>query len=424
MSIGWVRKGVAVVTLVAVVGLALPLLAPPPLEVDLHRVERGPLKVLVSEEGKTRVHERFVVSAPMSGRTRRVELEVGDPVQSGKTVLTQLIAPRPRFYDLRETEESQARVAAAEAQRDLAASDIERAKAELAFQEADLARNRELANKGAGAARALESSEMEVRTRRAALAVAKATLAAKTAELDVARAALLAPQSGADDAVATAVSVTPARTGGSADEARREPPVSAVVAPADGVILRKIVESETTVNAGDALFEVGDVAGLEVVVEMLSEDAVKVPANAMVVLSGWGGEGDLHGRVRRVEPYGFTKVSALGIEEQRVNVIVDFSDSQDALRRLGHGYRVNVAIVVWEAPDVLKVPLGALFREHDRWSVYAVDEQGVVHLQAVTVGHTGQFEAEVTGGLAEGSQVILHPSDRIDDGVHVKARTP
>jgi HlyD family secretion protein len=417
------RTLIASTLAVLLVVALLPLLAPQPVLVDLHRVTRGPMQVSVSEEGKTRLKDIFTVSAPISGRLQRVELDSGDPVEAGKTVLTSIEAPQPRFYDLREATEKQARVASAEAQRDLAAADIARAKAELAFAEADLTRNLELAGKGASTARERELAEMDVRTKRAALVVAQNNLAAKTAEVEVAKAEVLAPgrqPSGPMLAVngrdIGAAGLPPPLVSPAG------PPASQVLAPVSGVLLRKIVESETSVGVGDPLFDLGDPTKLEVVVEMLSEDAVKVHPGATALLSAWGSGVDLHGTVRRVEPYGFTKISALGIEEQRVNVVIDFVDPAPAWERLGHGYRIDVSIVVWRAEDVLKLPLGALFRRHNRWAVYTVDSARLVRSQEVEIGHTNNLEAEVIAGLIEMSEVILHPSDHIADGARVEPR--
>ena len=176
------------------------------------------------------------------------------------------------------------------------------------------------------------------------------------------------------------------------------------------------------VAAGDPLFELGTTEQLEVLVEMLSEDAVKVRAGAPAVIEGWGGGQVLNGVVRRVEPFGFTKISALGIEEQRVNVIVDFADPRTAWERLGHGYRVDVAIQTWKGDDVLQVPIGALFRKRNQWDAYTVDAMGIVHLQPVAIGHMNNRSAEVLSALSAGDAVILHPSDQIQDGIRVAPR--
>ena len=386
---------------VAVVVLALlPVLAPRPPTVDTHKITRGSMQVSVSEEGRTRIKDLYTVSSTVAGRMQRVELDVGDPVVAGKTVLTRIEAPQVRFQDLREETEMRARVSAAEAQRDLAAADVQRVEAEVTFAEAELKRHQELINKGVVTGRALDLAQMEARTKRAALAVAKNNLNAKTADLAVAKAALIAPTT-AKEKAAAALPTTP------------------VLAPVNGVLLRKLKESEATVAPNEPLFDVGDPTHLEVLAEMRSDDAAKVVVGAPATFTGWGGDQALRGVVQRVEPFGFTKISALGIEEQRVNVVLEFTDPLTAWRQIGHGYRVDVSIQIWQAPSVLKLPIGAMFRKRDRWSVYAIDPSGVVSLQPIDIGHINSFEAEVTGGLREGSAVILHPSDRIEEGMRV-----
>ena len=375
----------AIFVVFLVVGV-LPILAPRPLAVDLHKVVRGPMEVTVSEEGKTRVKELYTVSAAVSGRMERVELDAGDPVVAGKTI---------------------------------AAADLERAEAEVAFAQSELKRNQELVNKGAASSRTLESAELDVRVKRAALAVARNNLGVKNAELAVAKAALIAPSASGEKAAAIEPGGDKSDRPPKADTSLADPPASSILAPINGVLLRKLRESEITVAANEPLFDLGDPTQLEVLVEMRSEDAAKVYPDAPASFGGWGGNQILHGVVRRVEPYGFTKISALGIEEQRVNVILDFTDPPSAWRQLGHGYRVDASIQVWQANNVLKLPIGAMFRKRNQWAVYGVDTEGVVHLQPVEIGHINNLEAEVTAGLNDHSVVILHPSDRIEEGTRV-----
>lgn len=276
-----------------------------------------------------------MTSAPVAGVMERVTLDAGDRVVAGETVLTRIEAPRAGFYDLREAAEAKARVTSTEAQRDLAAADVERA-------EAELKRDKELAPRGAVTDRDLESAELDVPVKQAAVEVAKHTLAAKTAEVAVAKAALIAPE-GDEPPSGLASQGTADAQPRALEPGIKAPPAMRVLALVTGFLLRKIKESETMVAAGDPLFELGTIAQLEVLVEMLSEDAVKVRAGAPAVMEGWGCAHALKGVVRRVEPFGFTKISALGIEEQRVNVIVDFTDPRTAWERLGHGYGVDVA---------------------------------------------------------------------------------
>jgi len=392
---------------------ALPLLAPKPPEFDIYRVAKGPLKVQVSEEGKTRVKDLFIVSAPISGVLQRVELDVGAPLVAGETVLSTIQATQPRFHDLREASELKARLAQANAQYDLAKADVERVKAELAFAESELKRNQDLVKKRAVTDRDLESAELGVRTKKAALIVAENSVKAKAAEIEVAKAALIAPGAGNGAG-------SEAGNGGSAAAPVGPPPETKIIAPISGVLLRKDKESEGTVPAGEPLFEIGNTNVLEIQVEMLSQDAAKVRAGAHATLTDWGGDRDLKAIVKRVEPWGFTKISALGIEDQRVNVILDFDEPPEALEKLqlAHGYRVNVSVDVWEE-EVLRLPIGAMFRSGNQWAVYAVGGQGIVTLQKVEIGHMNNQYAEILSGLQERSAVILHPSDRVQEGMWV-----
>jgi HlyD family secretion protein len=409
---------IVIATLIfAVVVAALAFVfAPNPPAVEVHRVSRGPLEVTVGDEGRTRVKDLFVVSAPIAGQMRRVEIEVGDPVVADETVLTYIEALRPRFFDLREITEHRALVASAKAERDLAVADIERARAELSFAELELKRNKELVDKRAVSSRTLESAELDIRVKQAQLAVARSRAAAKEAQVQVAEAALLqAPPEPAEQAEPESRQSPRTAPGKALDT----PPAGPVVAPVTGRLLRRIRESESIVEAGEPLFEVGDPSLIEIVVDLVSQDAVKVAVGAAARIDGWGGEQPLNGVVRRVEPYGFTEVSALGIEEQRVDLILDLTDPQAAFARLGHGYRVHAEIRIWYGEAVLRVPIGALFRDRNRWAVYLVLPNGTVALSHLDIGHRNDRFAEVTGGLEPGALVVLHPSDRIQHGAPV-----
>jgi HlyD family secretion protein len=373
---------------------------PQPLPVDLAVVARGPLRVSVDEEGETRVKDVYVVSAPVAGRLLRIDGEVGDEVVAGQTVVATLQEAEPEFLNLRARRQAEAEVKAAEAALTLAQAEVQSAEAELEFARSDLTRAQALAGRETIAARTLDRAELEVKTRTAALASARAELQVRQSELETARAALIEP------------GIDPITGRGGFVELR---------APVSGRILRIPDESERVVEAGTPLLEIGDPGHLEVVVDLLSQDAVRVEPDAPVMIEDWGGGNVLRGRVRRVEPYGFTKVSALGIEEQRVNVIVDFVDPAAARRSLGHGYRVMARIIVWQGDDVLTLPVGALFRQGGDWAVY-VDEDGRATQRAVTIGHRNSLHAEVLDGLQPGETVVLHPSDRVGDGVRIVAR--
>jgi len=375
---------------------------PRPIPVSLTRAERAPLMVTIEDEGETRVKEVYTISAPLSGRVARFGGHVGDSVTAGKTVVATIRPSDPSLHDVRTHSELEAAVRAAEAARDLARAHMASAAAARDFAEAEFKRSRDLAERGTVSRSVLDRARMEARTKAAELAEARAELRVREFQLETAKATLLSPES-----------APAAKTGDLC--------CFQVRAPVSGTILRIIRESEAVVQAGAPLVEIGDPADLEIVVDLLSTEAVKVSAGDAVLIDGWGGAGSLNGRVRRVEPFGFTKVSALGIEEQRVNVVVDFTDPPKLWSRLGHGYRVVTRIVRWRGENVLQVPLSALFRSRGAWSLFRV-EDGRARLTRVGVGHMNVRTAEIRAGLKAGDTVLLHPSDRIEDGVRVVAR--
>ncbi len=373
---------------------------PQPVPVDFARVERGPLVVTVDEEGETRVRDVFVLSAPIAGRARRIEGEVGDAVVAGETVVVEIEPIDPAFLDVRSKAQAQAAVRTAEAAGVLASAELERAQAELAFADAELKRARRLIPQGTISQRRLDEDERTFKTAKANLATAQAALDMRNAELERARAELLSPL----------------ETRGQATGC----PCVSVTAPVSGRVLRVHHESAGVVAPGEPLIEIGDPGDLEIVADLLSSDAVKVEAGQRVMIEDWGGE-VLDGRVERVEPYGFTKVSALGIEEQRVNVVIDFADPPERWQRLGHGYRVEARIVLWEGEDVLKVPLNALFRDGDVWAVF-VETEGRAEKRRVEPGRQNGLASEIRAGLEAGQRIVLHPSDRVVEGVRLTAR--
>lgn len=375
---------------------------PQPVPVDLTTAVRGEMLETIDSEGQTRVREVFVVSAPVSGRVLRIEQHVGDPVRANDTVMAKIEPSAPTFLDQRALMQAQAAVKAAEAALALAEAEQARAAAELNFAKSELNRAEQLARRETISERELDRARLDARTSEAALATAEATVTMRRFDLETARAALIQPGANGSQENAVRCCVD-------------------VLSPVDGQVLRLIHESEGTVSAGQPLIEVGDPADLEIVVDLLSTDAVRVSLGDEVAIADWGGPRILSGRVRRVEPYGFTKVSALGIEEQRVNVLVDLTDPYERWRSLGHGFRVEAKIAVWKGKDVLKLPLGALFREGDDWAVFVVEDDRA-RLRRVRIGHTNGREAEILDGLAPGEHVILHPGDQIADGVRVVQR--
>jgi len=390
--------GVALVLLV-LLGIAV---APRPVPVDLVTVERGALRVTLDHEGKTRVHDRFVVSAPVAGQVLRIELEPGDPVVAGKTVMATFEPGVPPLLDVRSRAEAEARVRAARATLDQAQAELSRAQTEQAFAQAQAERTRRLAADGIASKETLDAAEAEGRGRAEARKAAESAARAAEHELEAARAALV---DGGD------------ATGGSAAPKRA---AITLRAPIDGVVLRRLHESKAVVPAGEPLLELADPADLEIVADYLSTDAVRIRPGMAVLIEQWGG-GTLRGCVQRVEPYGFLKVSALGVEEQRVNVIISFDDPRGAWKALGDGYRVEARTIVWERTDVVKAPTGALFRYGDSWTVFAV-EAGRARLKRVEVGQRNGLEAELLKGLSPGELVITHPSDAVRDGVRVARR--
>ena len=385
---------VAAVIVAALIFLAL---RPSPVEVDLATVERGTLVVTVDEEGETRVRERYVISAPVSGKVLRIEIEPGDPVVAGETALLSFQPAPPSLLDARTRAEAGARVEAAESDVGLARAERERARAERDYAESELRRVGKLAESGIVSDEALDSARHGASTANEALTAAEFAVATAEHTLTQARATLMQDF---DDASAKPITIR---------------------SPVAGVVLRRLRESAAVVPAGEPLIEVADPAQLEIVSDFLSEDAVRIAPGADVLIERWGGDGSLRGRVRRVEPSGFTKISALGVEEQRVNVIIDFEDPREAWVALGDGFRVETRVVVWDGRDTLKVPTSGLFRHDTGWAVFTATGDRA-RLTPVTIGWRNGVAAEVLSGLSGGERVILHPSDAIEDGVAVTER--
>ena len=369
---------------------------PQPVPVDLAQVSYGPMQVTIDEEGETRVKDMFVVSAPVSGDMERVILEPGDRVVTGKTILAKINPTSSAFLDQRTEAQLQASVQAAQSAIDIAESDIERLRADhvLAIKERD--RMRPLLEKDYVSRSVFDRAEAAVNTAAAALHAAEAALGMRRSELQIARSALMPrihKTSGSEHIDLTAT--------------------------IDGVVLHVSRESAGPITQGAPIMELGDPTEIEIVVDLLSEDAVQVAPGDAVIVSGWGG-GDLSGRVRVVEPFAFTKVSALGIEEQRVNVIIDF-DAPAAAAALGHGYRVDIAVVTWQEDEVLSVPMTALFRQGDQWQVY-VNQNGRAVLTDLNIGEMNGRRAQVLDGVEAGDQVVEHPSGRIENGSRILNR--
>jgi HlyD family secretion protein len=379
---------------------------PRPELVDLGEVTQGPMRVTIDEEGRTQVAEPYVVSTPVAGRLQRVEVDPGERVVQGETIVAHMRPANPAALDVRTREQARAAVQAAEAALRVAEADRAAAVAsrDLALQE--LARAQRLAQEDIVSPAALERAEQNRRVAQAAVETAEAAIAMREAELANARARLIGFE---DDGLAAALDAT-------------APDDIPVRAPADGRILRVFQQSETTLPAGAPIMEIGDIeGGLEVVVELLSPDAVQVAPGDPVRIEDWGGPEALQGEVARIDPYAQTRVSALGVEEQRVPVTVALSCPPERRCGLGHGYRVEARIVVWQREDALRVPVSALFRHGEGRAVF-VAEAGRAVLRPVEIGRSNGVEAEALSGLRAGESVVLYPSEAVEDGTAIAER--
>ncbi len=395
------RKALPIAVGLAIVAAIVYALWPKPIPVDFDSVVRGPMEVTVDEEGKTRIKERYVVSAPLAGRLRRIELKAGDRVEAGKTLLAVIEPSDPALLDVRSQAEAVARVKAAEASASQAGPNLERAKTALEFAQSDHRRIRQLRERGGSTQQDEENAELLVRTRTEELKSAQFAEQIANYELELAKAALVHTR---PDGQSTS-----------------EPTNFEIRSPIDGRVLRVLEESAGIVAPGKGLVTVGDPRDLEVETDVLSSDSVAIKPGAPVRFEHWGGDYPLHGIVRLIEPAGFTKISALGVEEQRVWVLADFIDPLPKREALGDGYRVEARIVTWQANDVLKVPASALFRQGDDWAVFC-DSGGRARQTHVKIGRNNGIEAEVLDGLSEGDVVIAHPGDKVVDGIAIRQR--
>lgn len=375
--------------------------------VDMAEVHIGRMVVTVNEEGRTQVRNPYMVSSPVAGDLQRVELEAGDQVQAG-AVVARMLPARPAALDVRTREQAKAAVDAAEAALRVARANVKAAQAKSDFAHSELNRIRKLVERNIVSQVQLERAQQEAEVADSQLDTVKAEVSVREAEVNNALAQLIS----FDDT-------------GLAEAARQKAvniPTIPITSPIDGIVLQVIHQSETTLPAGEPILEIGDVENdLEVVAELLSSDAVKVEKGNRVEIANWGGEGDLEGVVSRIAPFGYTKHSALGVEEQRVETIIDFAGPDGHQSRLGHGYRVEVRIVVWEREDAVIVPSSALFRHGDDWAVFTVRD-GRAMQKVVRIGQSNGVDAEVVEGLSPGDRVILFPSATLSDGMRVRQR--
>jgi HlyD family secretion protein len=400
-----VKRWLWVIGLAAVAGAGIWWgMRPQPVPVETLALTAKPLRVTVEEEGKTRLRSRYVISAPVAGYLRRLQLKAGETVRAGAAIAT-LEPPRPAVLDARTVEQGGARVAAAERALQVAQSrvatqgeQVRSAKAELDYWTQQRQREERLRKSGDVAATRLERTVTDLRRAEAAVAAAERGLATTEAEVEAAKAEVATARAGLRQTARSA-------TGESIP----------VVAPAGGRVIRVVRESEGVVGPGEPLVEMGDARAIEVVVEVLSADAVRIAPGMRVLLDRWGGTKVLEARVRLVEPGGFTKISALGVEEQRVRVVADLVSPEGEWAALGDGYRVEAAFVLWEGEKVMQAPANAVFRVGDGWAVFVV-EGGVARRRAVQVGHRSGVAVEILGGVREGETVILHPDESVGEG--------
>lgn len=382
---------------IVLVALIVIGLWPRAVPVEVVTVARGPLVVTVDEEGMTRVKHRYVIAAPVAGQLRRIDWKAGATVEAGQTVLATLEPGGADFLDARTQAQAEARVRAAEAAREAAQAQRGRAEAAVRMFATDRERAKALHGRGALSAQELDAAQMRAETATQEARAAEFTL--KVAEFELEQARAIAGRGAAEPGAGGAEPLT-------------------IKAPVSGRILRVFQESARLVPAGFPLLEIGDATDLEVRIEVLSRDGVAIAPGARVMLERWGGAEPLAARVRLVEPSAFTKISALGVEEQRVYVIADFTDPIERRPTLGDGYRVEARIVTWEKSDALRVPAGALFQRGGQWQAFAV-EGGRARVRVVKTGRTNGVETEVLDGLAEGARLVVYPGDKVWDGTRV-----
>ena len=392
----WLKRSLWALLALALAAMIVVAFLPKPVPVDVAPVERSALRVTVDEDGRTRLSDRYVVSAPLTGNLARVELHPGDSVSDGQVIARLVPLARP-LMDAQSRAEAEARVAASSAQLRQARASVQRSQAALAFARTQATRQRQLVERGSLAQDVLDRADLELRSRQEELTSTEFGVRVAAHQLEMARSAL-------------------GRLEGDEDSESLD-----VTSPIDGAVLRVMQQSGGAVQAGTPLLEIGDPAHLEIAVDVLTVDAVHIEPGARVLLERWGGEQALEGHVRLVEPSAFTRVSALGVEEQRINVVIDLDSPREQWARLGDGYRVEARIVTWEEEDVLSVPASAVFRQGDGWGVFLLRGETVA-LTEVSTGRENGLRVQILDGLEEGDRVVVHPSDRVTDGATVLTR--
>jgi len=392
--------GLALAGVALIGGLSYVAFRDDPVPVDLVTVERGPLRVTIDADGQTRIRDIYEVASPIAGTARRAPVSVGDPVVAGETVVARVEPLSPSLLDARSRAQAEASEAEARAALDVARSEMRRAEEEEAFARLQFDRTQTLMDRGVTTVTQMETATQSLAVAEAAVAAAQSRVAMSEGSLERAEAALVRP-------------------GGSASAT--EDCCVELRAPSDGVVLSIATISEHPVQAGAPLVTVGDPADLEIVSDLLSSDAVRIGPGTRAMVERWGGPDPLQAVLTRIEPAAVTRVSALGIEEQRVDAIFEIETPPGERPGLGHGFAVFLRIVEWESDDALQVPLGALFRRGEDWAVF-VAEVGVARERIVALGERAARRAQILDGLEEGDRIVTHPGDTVTDGVTIVDR--
>ncbi|MFW8635627.1 efflux RND transporter periplasmic adaptor subunit [Cribrihabitans pelagius] len=371
-----------------------------PVPVDLHAVSRGPMQITIDADGKTRIRNLYEVAAPIAGTARRAPVRAGDRVLAGETVVAIVEPVRSSLLDLRARLQAEATLQEARAALHVAEADLQKAAEDRAHAQSQYGRMKALAERNVVSLTQLEDATQRLAIASAGVAAAAARVEMSQGTLERAEAALIPPGAGTPVPDSCCIRIT---------------------APADGVVLSVVTISERPVLPGALLLTIGDPGDLELVADLLSADAVRIAPGARARIERWGGAEPLEAELDRIDPVAVTKVSALGIEEQRVDAFFTLTTPPEQRAALGEGFSVFLRIVEWEGEDVLRVPVSALFRRGGAWAAY-VAQDGRAAERALTLGRRNGQVAEVRAGLAAGEAVILHPSDDVADGVAVTAR--
>jgi HlyD family secretion protein len=395
----WIKRGFLIAIIVGIATALYFAMRQQPIMVDSTVISASPMKVTIDADGVTRVRDVYTISSPIAGHLDRSALDEGQPVKAGETIVASIHPLDPPFLDQRTQSELTASIEAARSRVIVAEAEMDSARTALALATSEYERSAKLVDARLITESAIDHAYSDVELRKAQLASAKAMVQLRNAELASAKARLIQPLD---------LIVPP----------HAEDCCVELTAPINGVVLTINTRSEQAVIPGTKIAEVGNPDELEVAVDLISSDAARIRSNASAELIEWGGEVTLPATVRKIEPSAFTKISSLGIEEQRVNVILDIENPPSVL---GHNYRVVVRLVVWSADSILQVPIGALFRSEGKWAVFVVQDE-IARMKTIEVDHMNDSHAEITNGLLADETVILYPNDVLEDGSPVKSR--